>query len=275
MIGLAVFASLVALREIRLSRKIAVLHQEREQWIADGQSLRARLDGAEARLAQVESDALSEPVRFSPGLKRETPPSAERIAALEQHVRALQLALDRQPIGLAIPEYDPTRSPTNPQPAYNLPPKRGWGTEQVVGPPDTVRPGDAPTAWAPLKANGGEEWLAVGFDNAVDVAEIRIRETYNPGAISKVSAVVNNAQVVLWEGVAAPGTTPRDFVIPVPEGVPSDTVLIQFDTTRVDSWSEVDAVELVGRDGSRQWASSANASSTYADATRAGSALTY
>ena len=40
---------------------------------------------------------------------------------------------------------------------------------------------------------------------------------------------------------------------------------IHLDTTRVPGWNELDAVELVGRDGSRQWATSADASSTYAE----------
>lgn len=271
--ALAALMTLLAWREIRLAGKLEALQQDRAQLIAGHQSLSARLDLAEERLSQAETQALTD--RAFPVFKADAAPATQRIAALENQVRALQLALDRQPIGLAIPEYDPTRPLPDPGLVANLPPKRGWGTEQVTGPPDTVRPGDSPTAWAPLKANGGEEWLMVGFANAVEVAEVRIRETYNPGAISKVTAVVNNEQVVLWEGTAAPSATPRDFVVPVPPGVPADTVVVHLDTTRVDSWSEIDAVELVGRDGSRQWASSANASSTYAEATRAGSVLTY
>ena len=39
---------------------------------------------------------------------------------------------------------------------------------------------------------------------------------------------------------------------------------LHLDTTRVSGWNEIDAVELIGRDGSRQWATSAKASSSYA-----------
>ena len=39
---------------------------------------------------------------------------------------------------------------------------------------------------------------------------------------------------------------------------------VDFDRARVPGWNEIDAVELVGRDGSRQWATSAKASSSYA-----------
>jgi hypothetical protein len=37
------------------------------------------------------------------------------------------------------------------------------------------------------------------------------------------------------------------------------------DTNRVESWPEIDAVELVGTNGSRQWASKSSASSSYSD----------
>ena len=272
--ALAALVTLFTWREVRLSKKIEAMHQDREQWIAERQTLNERLTLAEEKLALTEIPTWPETRSISAVPMSDDSPAVRRIAALENHVRALQLAFDRQPLGLAIPEYDPTRLLEAP-PVANIPPKRGWGTEQVIGPPDTVRPGDAPTAWAPLKGNAGEEWLAVGFDRVVDVAEVRIRETYNPGAISKVTAVVNNEEVTLWEGTATPGNTPRDFVVPVSDNVQTDSVVLHLDTTRVGSWSEVDAVELVGRDGSRQWAKSANASSSYADKTRSASELAY
>jgi len=31
-------------------------------------------------------------------------------------------------------------------------------------------------------------------------------------------------------------------------------IRIELDTTRTNNWQEIDAVEMVGRDGSRQWA---------------------
>jgi hypothetical protein len=230
---------------------------------------------AEEKLSRTEITPSPEQTHVSTMFPPQGAMPVQRLTELERQVRALQLAFDRQPIGIAIPEYDPTRAPATTQAPVNVPPKRKWGTEQVVGPPDTVRPGDAPTAWAPLRATAGKEWLALGFEQAVEVAEVRIRETYNPGAISKVTAVVNNEEVTLWEGTAAPSETPRDFVVPVPEGVQTDSVVVHVDTTRVGSWTEIDAVELVGRDGTRQWATSADASSTFADKERSASDIAY
>jgi len=272
-IAVAALVTLVAWREVRLNRMIEALHQDRERWIAERQSLDERLDLAEEKLARTQIPASPEYGRVPP-VQRIAALEDQLIAALERQIRSLQLALDHQPAGL-VPEYDPTRPPLEPQPTAKTPPKRGWGTEQVIGPPDTVHPGDAPRAWSPLKANGGEEWLAVGFDHAVEVAEVRIRETSNPGAISKVTAMVNNEEVTLWEGTAAQSDKPRDFVVPVSDRVQTDSVVVHLDTTRVSNWSEIDAVQLVGRDGSRQWAKSANASSTYADMPRATHEFTY
>ena len=44
-----------------------------------------------------------------------------------------------------------------------------------------------------------------------------------------------------------------------------DQLQADLDTSRVPGWNEIDAVEIVGHDGSRQWASQAAASTSYAD----------
>ncbi|MEX0611993.1 MAG: hypothetical protein WD229_07720, partial [Pirellulales bacterium] len=66
--------------------------------------------------------------------------------------------------------------------------KRPWGPEQATGAPDTLQAGDHSTAWASRTADGQAEWLAVTYDQPVDAVAIIIHETYNPGAIHKVTA---------------------------------------------------------------------------------------
>ncbi len=188
-----------------------------------------------------------------------------RIVALENQIRTLQAALARQPNGPLVPEYDVSAPPPDVAPETNALGKRNWGPEQLLGPPDTMRSGDAVTAWASLESNAGPEWLSVGFDQTVEIAQMRIRESSNPGAISKVSAMVNGSEVILWEGKASTAGGLRDFVVPVSGHISANSVLINLDTKRTGAWPEIDAVELVGRDGSRQWATSASASSSYAD----------
>jgi hypothetical protein len=100
----------------------------------------------------------------------------------------------------------------------------------------------------------------------VDIAEVRVRETYNPGAVSKITAwLPNGSEVVLWEGVEPQAAAPVEMSFQVPAGVNARSVKVYLDTARVPGWNEIDAVELIGRDGSHQWAKQASASSTYAE----------
>lgn len=141
-----------------------------------------------------------------------------------------------------------------------------WGPEQATGAPDTPEAEDAPTAWSPLEPDTGAEWLLVHFEKNVSIAEVRVRESWNPGAVTRVSAVFEDgASSILWEGNDPTAGAPQDFIIQATREVTGRSILIELDTARRPGWSAIDAVELVGRDGSRQWASGAAASSTYAD----------
>jgi hypothetical protein len=144
--------------------------------------------------------------------------------------------------------------------------KRSWGPEQVVGEPDTLQAGDLPTAWAPLQQDGGEEWLKLDYETSVDIAEVRVRETHNPGAISKVTAfLADGREVTIWEGVEPKSEAPVEMAFAVPNSINAKSVKVYLDTKRVPGWNEIDAVQLIGKDGSQQWAKQASASSTYAE----------
>src|SRR5262249_28966147 len=126
---------------------------------------------------------------------------------------------------------------------------RSWGEEQATGPPNTFQAGDLSTAWASRLPDGGEEWLNLDYSNQVYIAEVRVRETYNPGAISKVAAVLPNGQEqTIWEGVTEAGEAPVEKVFPVSGNIYARGVKVYLDTRRVPGWNEIDAVELVGRD---------------------------
>ncbi len=143
--------------------------------------------------------------------------------------------------------------------------RRSWGPEQVTGAPDTMTAGDLPTAWASRLPDGGEEWLKLDFERTVEVAEVHVRESYNPGAVSRVTAMIGDREQTLWEGTEPLAPAPNDVTFSVPPGIRAGSIKIYLDTKRVAGWNEIDAVELVGRDGSRQWAKRASASSTYAE----------
>lgn len=141
-----------------------------------------------------------------------------------------------------------------------------WGPEQATGAPDTPEAEDAPTAWCPLEPDAGAEWLLVHFEKKVSIAEVRVRESFHPGAVARVSALSEDGtSSVLWEGHDPTAQPLEDFILRVALEVTGQSILIELDTARRPGWNAIDAVELVGRDGSRQWASGAAASSTYAD----------
>jgi hypothetical protein len=143
--------------------------------------------------------------------------------------------------------------------------KEPWSAEQATGAPDTSSAEDAPTAWTPLEPSAGAEWLVVRFPRAVAIDEVRIRESLNPGTVWRVSATVEDgASSILWSGDDPTTAAPADLVVRVEGEVVSRQVRIELDTARRPGWKGIDAVELVGRDGSRQWVAEAEASSSYA-----------
>ncbi len=167
-----------------------------------------------------------------------------------------------------IPTFIQTARPAAAQTSAVADVKEPWSPEQATGAPDTPEAEDAPTAWTPMEPDAGKEWLLVHFERAVTIAAVRIRESLNPGAVRRVSAypasLEDGVSFLLWEGDDPTTQAPSDFEVKTDREVAARAILIEMDTARRPGWNAVDAVELVGRDGSRQWATEAAASSTYA-----------
>ena len=188
----------------------------------------------------------------------------------------------------AVATAEPLAVATGPTgPTSATAPKRNWGPEQATGAPDTSTAADAVTAWASWRADAPGEWLEVEFAREVEIAEIDIHESFNPGAISRVSVVGPNRDGVVdtppgWRPTGPPETpSARSSILfsgtyVARSGVnvmvvkPSDHprgrfVRIDLLSEKVPGWNEIDAVQLVGTDGSKQWAVGARASTSYAD----------
>ncbi|MES2706965.1 MAG: hypothetical protein V4726_10225 [Verrucomicrobiota bacterium] len=139
-----------------------------------------------------------------------------------------------------------------------------WSPGQAAGPPDTSDAGDHPTAWAPMAQDGGLEWLQLKYPKAVELSEVTVHESYNAGALTRILAILpDGKEEVLWSGAATADTGIIERVVKVPPGIRSDQIRVELDTARVPGWNEIDAVEILGSDGSRQWAAEATASSYY------------
>lgn len=257
------FVGLIVIQELRFRDRINSLRAE----------IAAQSAGREGDPGPVTAADLQESVRQLNQARAELAATQRRlntalsqIAQLQDQVQAqgnLNLSGRRPRIAFTGGEAPDAQGYLGPQ---GQPARRSWGEEQATGPPDTHQAGDISTAWASRLPDGGEEWLNLDYSNNVYIAEVRVRETYNPGAISKVAAVLPNGQEhIIWEGVTEPGEAPIEKVFPVSGNIYAKGVKVYLDTRRVPGWNEIDAVELVGRDGTRQWASHATASSSYAD----------
>lgn len=146
-------------------------------------------------------------------------------------------------------------------------PNRDWGPEQATGAPNTTTAGDMRTAWASKTPDADDEWLLLEYDRLLVPKTVEVYETYNPGAVSRITAFrLDGHEVEIWKGT---DPTPQG----VAKGVSRMPVKVHFKTKRikiylaskaVPGWNEIDAVGLVDRAGKEHWASSAEASSTYA-----------
>lgn len=144
--------------------------------------------------------------------------------------------------------------------------KAPWSPDQATGEPNSPKAGDQRTAWATLETNKGEEWIKLEYQTPVEVQAIRIYENFNPGAISKVTVFgKEGTETLIWEGNEPVKNAPNVFEVKPKTKISSQAIKIYLDTKRVSGWNEIDAVQLIGGDGSRQWAAKASASSTYAD----------
>jgi hypothetical protein len=145
--------------------------------------------------------------------------------------------------------------------------KRNWGPEQATGPPDTKEAGDRPTAWASQTPDGQDEWLLLEYATPVVPKAVVVHETFNPGAVYRVTAFrLDGKEVEVWKG-KDPTPTDKDqgvSVIPVKTKFKTNRIVIYLNSTKVAGWNEIDAVGLRDARGKTQWAVAADASSTYA-----------
>jgi hypothetical protein len=151
-----------------------------------------------------------------------------------------------------------------------------WTAAQATGAPNTPTMGDIATAWAAAMPDNGEEWLSLQFTLEADLDRVRVVQSFNPGAITKVTAEGSDGRKVELEakkplpGAEVPANEPvvAEFVLPTGISLRATSILITIDEHKVPGWNEIDAVEMVGRNGARQWAQTAKASSSFGDLRR-------
>lgn len=126
-----------------------------------------------------------------------------------------------------------------------------YSARQATGQPDVPTYSDNKRAWTPSTAERQEEWLELTFANPVYAIEVRVRQTFNPGAIVKIAAAdPAGTWHRLWEG-EDPNRYAKDriawFIVRFPPtAFPVQRVKIHLYTLAVKGWKQIDAVQLVG-----------------------------
>jgi hypothetical protein len=147
--------------------------------------------------------------------------------------------------------------------------KRAWGPEQAAGAPDTwPQQGDIGTAWASRTPDGQKEWLLLEYANPVMAKEVHVYETFNPGAVYRVTAfTLDGEEVEVWKGndPTAAGSGKGISKIAFKKKVLTNRVKVYIDSPAVQGWNEIDAVGLEDAKGKVQWAVAVEASSTFAN----------
>jgi serine/threonine protein kinase/predicted RNA-binding Zn-ribbon protein involved in translation (DUF1610 family) len=170
-----------------------------------------------------------------------------------------------------------------------------YEADQAIGPPDTPTQQIATTAWMPATGTESIQWLMVEYDRPIAATQLKVHESVNPGAITRVA-------VFQLDGVEARAWFGRDPTAPKkparrPKSKPGDSGLgfggelvvgqvtnapaavaklpltgfkgritrlkLYVDPSKVTGGlPQIDAVELVDADGQSHWPVAAVASSS-------------
>jgi hypothetical protein len=145
---------------------------------------------------------------------------------------------------------------------------RGWGPEQATGEPNVIRLGtDNGNAWASKTPDNDDEWLLLEYDEPVVPIAINIHESFNPGAVNRVTVFkLDGAEVEVFKGADPTAVGSGSGVSEVECKVDFKTtrVKLYIDSKNVAGWNEIDAVGVKDKDKNVHWAKHATASSTYA-----------
>ncbi len=126
-----------------------------------------------------------------------------------------------------------------------------WAPEQATGKPDVSNCGDDSQAWASLSSDT-LEWIELSFDVPVVPTEINIYQSYNPSQVVEVDIIsLDGTTYIAWQDDPEPVDYCPDLMsitIDLDEEITIDKVVVIIDQSILGlGWTEIDAVELVGK----------------------------
>src|SRR5205814_2836329 len=85
-----------------------------------------------------------------------------------------------------------------------------WSAMRALGPPDVFpKSGDLPNAWASLLPDAPTEFIEVAFDKPQRASAVKVYETFNPGAISRIDVITDRGTTSL----AVNGSSEQPFAL--------------------------------------------------------------
>ncbi len=144
-----------------------------------------------------------------------------------------------------------------------------WDARQAAGKPDVRAAGDDRAAWASATQDGQDEWLMLEYDRWVTPSEIHVHETYNPGALTRVTAFdLRGREIEIWKGNdPLQGKAIGVAKIQWKGNFKTNRVKLYLASRTVRGWNEIGAVGLKVKK-EMLWARSAFASTNYGQSTR-------
>jgi hypothetical protein len=123
----------------------------------------------------------------------------------------------------------------------------GWTAEQAIGVPDTTGCADYTTAWASASADT-VEWLQLTYVTPVHATQVITHITYNPSYVTKVELIDTNGKYhTVYTAQPSQMTCPAELAVSFDKTSYLVTgVKITVDQTTLNSWNEIDAVQLIG-----------------------------
>ena len=178
------------------------------------------------------------------------PPADQSDPALAAKQAAVQRALAEQEI-LDDPKGQWAATAKASSRYQDAPDGDRYSPQQATGKPDIERPGDNVNAWAAATADGGIEWLEIGFSKPVHATEVRVRQNVGPGAIIKLELIDDQGgRHTVFSGIDQTKYEANELAWfkQVFDKTPYPVVgaRLTFAMNSVPGWNEVDAVQLVG-----------------------------
>jgi len=127
-----------------------------------------------------------------------------------------------------------------------------YAAKNIIGPPKFYpKYGDASECWAPKDWCGKMEFLELIYSTPVVPNQISVYETFNPGALIKVSCknLITKNWDIIWEGPIQKNVGASSVINKIDlkqVNYLTNMIRLDIDTTKQANWYEIDAVELIG-----------------------------